>query len=159
MWHHCPVLPSPEHSHPQPWPTVAAPEELLRDLGTSSEQCPGRGLPLAPQKVPGLPSRFGLSCCTALGHECRTGKGGDPQRSPWCCGRSCLGAGCAGGRREAHVGVGMARGEGRTPPITAPPQHFHVALSLLCCWTGRTSRKSDLHSQDVRSYNLCPWKL
>lgn len=74
---------------------------------------------------------------------------GIPREAPWCCGRSCLGAGCAGDRREVRVDVGMARGEGRrgstTPPVTALPWHFHVALSLLCCWMGRTSRKSDLH--------------
>lgn len=73
-WHPLPS-PPPGHSPPQPWPAAAAPEELLRDLGTSSEQCPGRGLPLAPQQVLGLLSRFGLGCCTALGNSVCSGNG------------------------------------------------------------------------------------
>ncbi|XP_051666939.1 uncharacterized protein LOC127481552 [Manacus candei] len=47
-------------SAPSSLPALPSREELLWDLGTSSEWCPGRGLPLAPEQVPGLPSRFGL---------------------------------------------------------------------------------------------------
>lgn len=165
-------LPAPGKAQPQRMcpmqcpilPPKALPSPALARGGSTGGAAPGFGNLI--RAVPGAGAALGSPAGAGAAEPVRarllhgSGQCRVPQRSPWCCGRSCLGVGCAGGRREAHADVGMARGESRRAAqllLSLLPHGISMwQYPLLGCWT---SRKSDLHEQDVWSYDLCPWKL